>query len=81
MRILKRIQLINYRKQLHLTQKEVADYVGIHRSYYGLIESGDRNPNLKIAMKISKKMGCSLEKLFPNEIFFANKSYKMKQYM
>ena len=35
---MKRGQLIKVRKQLGMTQEDVAQAAGIHRSYYGLID-------------------------------------------
>ena len=36
------------------------------------------NPTLKIAAKIATALNSSIEQLFPDEIFFANKCYEMK---
>lgn len=49
---MKREHLIATRKKLGKTQEDVASFAGIHRSYYGLIETGKRNPNLNIAKKL-----------------------------
>lgn len=46
---MKREELIKVRKSLGLTQADMAAAAGVHRSYYGLIENGNRNPTLKIA--------------------------------
>ncbi len=75
---MKRDELINTRKQLGVTQAYVAKKIGVNRSYYGLIETGKRNPTLKIATKIATTLNSNIEALFPNEIFFANKCYDMK---
>lgn len=75
---MKRIQLIETRKKLGLTQADLASATGIHRSYYGLIENGNRNPSLGIAIKIATALKSDIEYLFPDEIFFANKCYEMK---
>lgn len=76
---MKREQLIATRKNLKMTQEIVAQLVGINRSYYGLIENGNRNPTLGIAKKIANVLRSDIEQLFPGEIFFANKCYNMKQ--
>lgn len=76
---MKREQLIKTRKSLGLTQADMAIAVGVHRSYYGLVENGNRNPTLGIATKIATALNSNLEQLFPNEIFFANRCYEMKQ--
>lgn len=76
---MKREELIKVRKSLGLTQADMAAAAaGVHRSYYGLIENGNRNPTLKIAAKIATALNSSIEQLFPDEIFFANKCYEMK---
>ena len=76
---MKREQLIKTRKSLGLTQADMANAAGVHRSYYGLIENGNRNPTLGIATKIAEALNSNLEQLFPDEIFFANKCYEVKQ--
>ena len=76
---MKREQLIKTRKNLGLTQADMATAAGVHRSYYGLIENGNRNPTLKIATKIAISLDSSIEQLFPNDIFFANRCYETKQ--
>ena len=76
---MKREQLIKTRKNLGLTQADMATAAGVHRSYYGLIENGNRNPTLKIATKIAISLDSSIEQLFQNYIFFANRCYETKQ--
>ena len=76
---MKRTSLLNARKTAGMTQQEIAEASGIQRSYYGLIETGQRNPTLKIATKIASALGTDIEHVFPDEIFFANKCYAMKQ--
>ncbi|KAA0784328.1 helix-turn-helix transcriptional regulator [Bacillus sp. BB56-3] len=41
------------RKKKGLKQREVAESLGISRSYYATIESGMRVPSLKVAIDIS----------------------------
>lgn len=76
---MKREQLINARKNLGLTQANMAAVTGVHRSYYGLIENGNRNPTLGIATKIATALNSDINQLFPEEVFFANKCYETKQ--
>jgi len=44
------------RLALGLTQQELADRAGLHRSYIGEIELGKRNITLKSAVKIAKAL-------------------------
>ena len=68
---MKRNKLISARKQLQMTQEEVAIKSGIQRSYYGLIENGLRNPTLHTAMKIAFALNVTIQDVFPEEIFLA----------
>ncbi|MCM3663483.1 helix-turn-helix transcriptional regulator [Mesobacillus subterraneus] len=49
-----RAWLSNARKELELTQQEVADKAKIKRQYYGMIENGDRTPSVSTAKKVSQ---------------------------
>lgn len=76
---MKRSELNRVRKNLNLTQEAVAQKASIQRSYYGLIENGLRNPTLKIATNIATALETPIGQIFPNEIFFGNRCYDMKQ--
>ncbi len=52
------------RKKQGLTQQEIADYLGISRSFYGLIEAGSREPSLMLAFKIAHFFNTTIEELF-----------------
>ncbi len=75
---MKRNILINIRKNLNLSQEEVAERSNISRSYYGLIENGLRNPSYNIANDIAITLNQNVEQIFKDEIFFANKCYAKK---
>ena len=47
-----------------LSQEELAFRVGIHRTYLGGIERGERNPSLRNLAAIAKGLGVSLSELF-----------------
>lgn len=49
-----RTELYNLRKDLNLTQKEMADKIGIQAIFYSKIERGEKNPSLKTLKKIKK---------------------------
>lgn len=55
--------LIERRKKLGLSQQEVADAVGIDRSYYTKIENG-LTPSVKVAKAISKILGINWTNFF-----------------
>ena len=52
------------RKELGLTQEDLAFEVGVNRSYMGFIERGERNPSLAMLKKIAKALQVSLSVLF-----------------
>ena len=47
-----------------LSQEELAFKVGVHRTYLGGIERGERNPSLKNIDLIANALGISLAELF-----------------
>jgi len=63
-----RTWLKEYRTAKDLTQYDVAQRAGIERSYYTMIESGNRTPSVHVAQSIGKVLG------FDWTIFFAPKS-------
>lgn len=76
---MKRQKLIDLRNQQGMTQEQVAEQAGLARSYYGFIENGVRNPTLGKAIRIAGVFGLNLEEVFPDDIFFNEKSYATKQ--
>lgn len=76
---MKRLKLLEARKLVGMTQQDIANASGIQRSYYGLIETGQRNPTLSIATKIASVLDMNVADIFPDDVFFANKCYNMKQ--
>lgn len=59
-----RTKLVELREKKGLTQEEVAAIVGISRSFYGLIETGLRNPTYGLAKKIAQIFNVDAESLF-----------------
>ena len=47
-----------------LSQEELAFKVGVHRTYLGGIERGERNPSLKNIDSITNALGISLAEFF-----------------
>lgn len=61
---MKREWLIRDRKLMGLTQDEVAKKVGISRSYYNQIETGERNPSGPVALRIAMYFQFDMSKFF-----------------
>ena len=51
------------RKELNLTQENLAEEVDVDRSYMGFVERGEKNPTLFTLMKISKALKVPLKEL------------------
>lgn len=52
------------RAQLDMTQKKLAEKVGISRQTMNAIEQGDYNPTIKLCRAICRVLGKSLDELF-----------------
>jgi len=52
------------RHAIGLSQEELAFKSGMHRTYLGGIERGERNPSLKNIASIAKALGATLAQLF-----------------
>ncbi|WP_313528865.1 helix-turn-helix transcriptional regulator [Anaerotignum sp.] len=52
------------RAQLDMTQKQLAEKVGISRQTMNAIEQGEYNPTIKLCRAICKVLGKSLDELF-----------------
>ena len=52
------------REELNLTQKQVADKVGIAQQAYQRYETTDRVPNAKLSIKIAKALETTVESLY-----------------
>lgn len=55
------------RERLGLSQEELADKAGIHRTYVGGVERGERNLGLKNVFRIAKALGVTVTDLFTEE--------------
>lgn len=69
-----RIELVQARKNRKITQIEMANLLGISRSFYSLIENGARNPDYGLAKKIA-----ALFKVSPESIFFDLDGFELNQ--
>lgn len=52
------------RAQLDMTQKQLAEKVGISRQTMNAIEQGDYNPTIKLCRAICRALGKTLDDLF-----------------
>lgn len=59
-----RSALIKARKKAGLTQEQVADMIGIHRTHFNSIERGRRTPSLAIGIKIAEVLGVGVQDIF-----------------
>jgi putative transcriptional regulator len=52
------------RKAAKLTQQQLADDVGVTRQTIISIEKGNYIPSVLLALKLSKTLGCQVERVF-----------------
>ena len=52
------------RERTGVSQEEFADHCGLHRTYWGAIERGERNVSLVNLEKIARAFKVSLSELF-----------------
>lgn len=60
-----RQHIINRRKELKITQEEVAKVAEISRSSYAAIERGLRDPSLETAQRICLVLNMQVNEAFP----------------
>jgi transcriptional regulator with XRE-family HTH domain len=57
-----------YRKARGLSQEALADVLGVHRTYMGSVERGERNVTLQTLERIAESLGVEpLSLLAPND--------------
>lgn len=56
--------LKKYRQFNELTQEELANRVNVRRETIARLENAKYNPSLELAVRISKELNTSIEKLF-----------------
>lgn len=54
----------NQRVELHLSQEELADRAGLHRTYLSDVERGARNPSLETIQRLAQALERSVSALF-----------------
>ncbi len=66
--IARNIRIKVARAELDMTQKTLAEAVGISRQTMNAIEQGDYNPTIKLCRTICRVLGKSLDDLFGEEL-------------
>ena len=56
------------RKDMKLTQQEMADKIGISQSYYADIERDRKNISLRVILNLASGIGISVTKLINDEM-------------
>lgn len=51
--------ILRKRKERGFSQEELADLCGLHRTYIGAIERGERNLTVNTLAKVANALGCS----------------------
>jgi len=63
----KNLKLKSARGALDMSQKEIADIVGVTRQTINAIENGDYNPSIKLCIAICRVLGKTLNDIFWEE--------------
>ncbi len=56
-----------YRKARLISQEKLAELVGVHRTYVGMIERAEKNITLRNMEKIARALGVEIKDLLLNE--------------
>ena len=54
----------NLRLEQQLSQEDLADKCGLHRTYIGTLERGEKNMTIETALRITKALDISLVNFF-----------------
>ena len=63
----KNLRIKAARAALDMTQKDLAEAVGVTRQTMNAIENGDYNPTIKLCVAICRVLGKTLDELFWEE--------------
>ena len=64
----KNLRIKAARAALDMTQKDLAEAVGVTRQTMNAIEKGDYNPTIKLCVAICRVLGKTLDELFWEEV-------------
>lgn len=57
-------RIAELRRQRNISQEELAERCGVHRTYIGSIERGEKSPTLNTIEKFAKGLGVSIVDFF-----------------
>lgn len=63
-----RLKLIKLREAYGFTQQTFSESIGISRSHYAQIETGDKAPSLQVALRIKKTLAYKDDDIFENKV-------------
>lgn len=58
------LRIAELRRQLSISQEELAERCGVHRTYIGSIERGEKSPTLNTIEKFANGLGVQIKDLF-----------------
>ena len=61
-----RMKLVKLREETGLSQQALADNIKISRSHYSQIETGDKDPSLKVGLRIKRVLKYQNDDIFFN---------------
>lgn len=61
-----RVKLQALREAHGFTQQKFSEAVGISRSHYAQVETGDKQPSLRLALRIKRALGYFGDDIFDN---------------
>ena len=67
------------RQKMNLSQREVADAVGISQSSYAMIEGGYRHPRKEVEKKLANFFNVTVDELFFGEEFISSDSSELSE--
>ena len=59
-----RTRIREFRARHDLTQAQLADRLGVRRETVSFVEQGKYNPSLRLAHRIARELGSTLDELF-----------------
>jgi transcriptional regulator with XRE-family HTH domain len=67
------------RQKMNLSQREVADAVGISQSSYAMIEGGYRHPRKEVEKKLANFFNVTVDELFFGEELISSDSSELSE--